>query len=46
MTPVPAVDLTLLIGSGMPVVLAGFFAFVVLLRRRDRRRTSAEEEDL
>ena len=33
-----AADIQMIIGSGMPVVLAIGFAAILVLRRRDRRR--------
>lgn len=39
-----ATDIQMLIGSGMPVVLAIGFAAILLLRRRDRRRSDSGDE--
>jgi hypothetical protein len=39
-----ATDIQMLIGSGMPVVLAIGFGAILLLRRRDRRRNDPGDD--
>ncbi|MDP2710008.1 MAG: hypothetical protein Q8O56_02195 [Solirubrobacteraceae bacterium] len=39
-----ATDIQMLIGSGMPVVLAAGFIAILVLRRRDRRRSDSRDE--
>ena len=39
-----AADIQMLIGSGMPLVLAIGFGAILLLRRRDRRRSDSGDE--
>jgi hypothetical protein len=39
-----ATDIQMIVGSGMPVVLALGFGAILVLRRRDRRRTDPDDE--
>ena len=39
-----AADIQMIIGSGMPLVLAIGFAAIMVLRRRDRRRNDADDD--
>jgi len=39
-----AADIKMIIGSGMPVVLAIGFAAILVLRRRDRRRSDPGDD--
>lgn len=39
-----AADIQMLIGSGMPVVLAIGFVAILALRRRDRRRSDPDDD--
>ena len=39
-----AADIQMIIGSGMPLVLAIGFAAILVLRRRDRRRSDPRED--
>ncbi len=39
-----ATDVQMIIGSGMPLVLAIGFGAILVLRRRDRRRSDAGDD--
>lgn len=39
-----AADIQMIIGSGMPLVLAVGFAAIMVLRRRDRRRGDPDDD--
>ena len=39
-----AADIQMIIGSGMPLVLAIGFAAIMVLRRRDRRRRDPDDD--
>jgi len=39
-----ATDIQMIIGSGMPVVLAIGFGAIMVLRRRDRRRSDSGDD--